>query len=156
MEEKKKSIGRRIKEAARSKNVSSQQLAAIIGKTRQAVYDIFNDRVSLSIETIIKISKELKIPLSDLLFDDPDRYYDLMPKAIPVDEVLKLATEIHKSAKEGLGLVNLRITKSREGIYILESIFRELNLKLEEEEINKFGNNVYESYLVTSIKLLKK
>jgi transcriptional regulator with XRE-family HTH domain len=156
MEEKKKSIGRRIKEAAKSKNVSAQQLAAVIGKTRQAVYDIYNDRVSVNIETIIIISRELKIPLGDLIFDDPDAYYDLIPKAIPIDEVLKLVTEIHKSAKEGFGLVNLRITKSKEGIFIFDSVFKELKQILEEEEIIKFGNNVYESYLVTNPGLLKK
>jgi len=155
MEEKKKNIGRRIKEVAKSKNVSPQQLAAVIGKTRQAVYDIYNDRVSVSIETIIIISRELKIPLGDLIFDDPDAYYDLIPKAIPIDEVLKLATEIHKSVKEGFGLVNLRITKSSEGMFILESVFKELKSKISEEEINKFGNYVYESYLATSPELLK-
>ncbi|MCX6322139.1 MAG: helix-turn-helix transcriptional regulator [Bacteroidia bacterium] len=150
------SIGSRIKVIAKSKKVSPQQLGNIIGKTRQAVYDIYNDRVSISIDTVVKIAKELNVPLITLLIENPDAYYDLMPKAIPIEEILKLLTYIHENTKEGLGLVNLRITKSSEGMFILESVFNELKNEITEEEINKFGNYVYESYLVTSPELLKK
>jgi transcriptional regulator with XRE-family HTH domain len=150
------SIGSRIKEIAKSKNVSPQQLGNIIGKTRQAVYDIYNDRVSVSIDTIIIIVKEFKVPIIDLIFDNPDAYYDLMPKSVPIEEVLKLITNIHEMTKTGSGLVNLRIIKSREAIFIFESSFRELKSKITQEEINKFGNYVYESYLATSPELLKK
>ena len=156
MDKKKNSLGIRIKEVAKSKKVSAQQLADMIGKTRQAVYDILNDRVAVSTETIMKIARELKVPLSDLLFDDPDSYYDLMPKAIPMDEILKLVTKIHEEAKQGNALVNLRITKSRDGMYILESFFRELKYNLTEEDKSKFGNNVYESYLLINPELLNK
>jgi len=149
-------IGSRIKKIAKSRNVSPQQLGTIIGKTRQAVYDIYNDRVSVSIDTVITIAKELKVPIIDLLFENQDVYYDLLPKAIPMEEVLKLVTYIHEETKKGSGLVNLRIIKSREGIFIFESFFRDLKSKITEEEINKFGNYVYESYLATSPELLKK
>ncbi len=149
------SIGSRIKEIAKSKNVSPQQLGNIIGKTRQAVYDIYNDRVSVSIDTVIKIARELKVPIITLLFENQDAYYDLIPKAIPIEEILKLVTNIHEMTKTGLGLVNLRIIKSREGMFILESVFNELKYKITEEEINKFGNYVYESYVATSPELLK-
>jgi len=149
------SIGSRIKEIAKSKKVSPQQLGTIIGKTRQAVYDIYNDRVSVSIDTVIKIAKELKVPIITLLFENPYAYYDLIPKAIPIEEILKLVTKIHEETKKGSGLVNLRITKSSEGMFILEAFFRELKSEVAEEEINKFGNYVYESYLATSPELLK-
>ena len=62
----------------------------------------------------------------------------------------------HEDTKKGSGLVNLRITKSSEGMFIFESAFKELKSEIAEEEINKFGNYVYESYLVTSPELLKK
>ncbi|MCJ7449356.1 MAG: hypothetical protein MUO72_16900 [Bacteroidales bacterium] len=150
------SVGSRIKEVARSKNVSPQHLGVIIGKTRQAVYDIYNDRVSVSIDTAIKIAQELKVPIITLLFENSDAYYDLIPKAIPIEEILKLVTNIHEETKKGLGLVNLRITKSSKGMFILESAFKELKSEITEEEINKFGNYVYESYLATSPELLKK
>ena len=149
------SLGSRIKEIAKSKKVSPQQLGNIIGKTRQAVYDIYNDRVSVSIDTVIKIAKELKVPIITLLFENPDAYYDLIPKAIPIEEILKLATNIHEGTKKGFGLVNLRITKSSEGMFILESVFSELKNNTTEDEINKFGNYVYESYQATSPELLK-
>ena len=149
-------IGSRIKEIAKSKNISPQQLGNIIGKTRQAVYDIYNDRVSVSIDTIIIIAKEFKVPIIDLIFNNQDAYYDLMPQTVPIEEVLKLITNIHEMTKTGSGLVNLRIIKSREGMFIFESFFRVLKSKITEKEINKFGNYVYESYLVTSPELLKK
>ena len=113
------SLGSRIKEIAKSKKVSPQQLGNIIGKTRQAVYDIYNDRVSVSIDTVIRIAKELKVPIITLLFENPDAYYDLIPKAIPIEEILKLVTNIHEETKKGFGLVNLRITKSSEWMFIL-------------------------------------
>jgi transcriptional regulator with XRE-family HTH domain len=150
------SLGSRIKEIAKSKKIPPQQLGNIIGKTRQAVYDIYNDRVSVSIDTVIKIAKELKVPIITLLFENPDAYYDLIPKAIPIEEILKLVTNIHEETKKGFGLVNLRITKSSEGMFILESDFKELKSKIPDDEINKFGNYVYESYLATSPELLKK
>jgi len=149
------SLGSRIKEIAKSKKVSPQQLGNIIGKTRQAVYDIYNDRVSVSIDTVIRIAKELKVPIITLLFENPDAYYDLIPKAIPIEEILKLVTNIHEETKKGFGLVNLRITKSSEGMFILESFFSELKNNTTEDEINKFGNYVYESYQATSPELLK-
>lgn len=149
------SLGSRIKEIAKSKKVSPQQLGNIIGKTRQAVYDIYNDRVSVSIDTVIRIAKELKVPIITLLFENPDAYYDLIPKAIPIEEILKLVTNIHEETKKGFGLVNLRIAKSSEGMFILESFFSELKNNTTEDEINKFGNYVYESYQATSPELLK-
>jgi len=150
------SVGSRIKSIAKSKNVSPQQIGNMIGKTRQAVYDIYNDRVSISVDTLIKIARELKEPIINFLIEDPDAYYDLIPIAIPINEILKLVSSIHEMTKKGMGLVNLRITKSKEGMFILESVFNELKSNLTEEEINKFGNYVYESYLITSPELLKK
>lgn len=112
--------------------------------------------VTGDIDTIIIIAKEFKVPIIDLILNNQDAYYDLMPKTVPIEEVLKLITNIHEMTKTGSGLVNLRIIKSSEGIFIFEYLFRELKSKITEEEINKFGNYVYESYLATSPELLKK
>ena len=86
---------------------------------------------------------------------DPDDYYRLVPMAIPVDEILTLMSEIHENAKKGKGLVNLHLLKSKEGIFILERYYDDLKSDIEENLFNRFGNNLYESYRVSSPEKLK-
>lgn len=150
------SVGLKIREIVKSKNVTPQQLGNMIGKTKQKVYDMYNERVSVKVDELIKIAKVLNEPVINFLIGDPDAYYDLVPKAIPIEEILKFMNYVHENAKEGRCLVNMYISKSKEGIYILEAEFHPLDQKLSEQEINKFGNQLYESYLITSPDLLKK
>jgi transcriptional regulator with XRE-family HTH domain len=144
------SIGSRIQEIAKSKNISPQELGKKIGKTRQAIYDIYNSRVSVNVDVLLKIADALDEKVISFFMGDPDDYYKLVPMAIPINVILELMSEIHEYAKKGSGLVNLHLSKSKEGIFILESSFTELKDKLGEDEINKFGNNLYESYMVSS------
>ena len=69
----------------------------------------------------------------------------MIPKVIPIQEIMKLMANIHESSKEGLGLVNLYFIKSNEEMYIMEYEFRELKNLLSEQEIDKFGNKLYEN-----------
>ena len=82
--------------------------------------------------------------------DDPDDYYRLVPMAIPINEILNLMSEIHENAKKGKGLVNLHLSKSREGIFILERYYVDIKNEIDEEYMNRFGNDLYESYMVGS------
>ena len=138
-------IGQKIREVAELKDISTQELANRIGRTRQALYDIYNDRVSVNIEMLESIAKALCEPIANFFIDDPDTYYDNIPQVIPIKEFLKHMKHVHEKARRGAGLVNLRIFKSRDGMYIMESEFRDLKVILTEEEIEKFGDQVDES-----------
>ena len=144
------SVGSNIQEIARGKNISPQELGKMIGRTRQAVYDIFNGRVSVNVDLLLKIAKALDKPVISFFKGDPDAYYDLVPMAFPINDILNLMSEIHEYAKKGQGLVNLHLSKSTEGIFILERYYVDIKHKLDDEFINRFGNNLYESYMVSS------
>ena len=134
----KTNIGERIKEVAELKNITAQELADRLGRTRQSIYDIYNSRVSLNVELLIKIAQELKEPVFNFFIDDPSSYYDMIPNAIPIEEIFKHMKHIHENAKRGAGLVHLRIFKTEEGMYILDSEYRDLNQKLSKNEKEKF------------------
>jgi transcriptional regulator with XRE-family HTH domain len=83
-------IGSRIQEIARSKNISPQELGKMIDKTRQAIYDIYNSRVSVNVDVLLKIAKALDEPVISFFMGDPDDYYKLDPMAIPINVILEL------------------------------------------------------------------
>lgn len=111
----------------------------------QSIYDIYSDRVSINVKLLKEIALALDEPIINFFIEGPDSYYDMIPKAIPIDEIIKLMANVHETAKEGMGLVNLYLTKSKEGMFIMESEFRELKNLLNEQEVDKFGNKLYES-----------
>ena len=143
----KTNVGGRIKEVAESKNITTQELADRIGRTRQSIYDIYNGRVSLSVDLLIKIAHELKEPVFNFFIDDPSSYYDMIPNALPIEEIFKHMKHIHENAKRGAGLVHLRIFKTKEGMYILDSEYRDLNQDLSENDKEKFGQQIEESII---------
>jgi transcriptional regulator with XRE-family HTH domain len=143
-------IGEKIKKTAQSKNISAQELSKRVNRTRQAIYDIYSNRVSINIKLLKEIALALDEPLWKFFIEGPDSYYDMIPKSIPVEEIIKLMTTIHEMAKEGNGLVNLHLIKSKEGMFIMEYGFRELKNLLSEQEIDKFGNKLYESIKLSS------
>jgi transcriptional regulator with XRE-family HTH domain len=55
--------GNKIKLIAEEKGISAQDLADRLGRTRQSIYDIYNGRVSLNVDLLIKIAKELNEPI---------------------------------------------------------------------------------------------
>jgi transcriptional regulator with XRE-family HTH domain len=138
-------IGEKIKKTAQSKNISAQELGKKVNRTRQAIYDIYSDRVSINVKLLKEIALALDEPIMNFFIEGPDSYYDMIPRAIPIEEILKLMANIHESAKEGLGLVNLHLIKSKEGMFVMDCAFRELKELLSEPEIDKFGNKLYES-----------
>lgn len=146
-------IGERIKAIAKSKGVSVKDLAKRIDRTTQTVYDIYNNRVNLNVDLLEKIAKGLDEPVFTFFVKDPESYYDMIPNAIPMEEVHKLMQSIQERVKDGEGLVNLYLTQSREGIFILNADFLPLRDKLSEEDINRFGNRLYESLVMSSPKI---
>lgn len=141
-------IGQKIKQVAELKNVSAQDLGERVGRTRQAIYDIYNARVSVSVDLLYKIAEALKEPVLNFFITDPDSYYDVIPQVMPIREVLKLMKLVNEQAKRDSGMVNLRIFRTKEGMYILESEFRELAIKLTKEEKIKFERHVDESHVI--------
>jgi transcriptional regulator with XRE-family HTH domain len=148
-------VGTRIKEIAKSKNISPRDLGNKIGKTRQAVYDIYNGRVSVNVDVLVEIADALNEPVISFFTGEPDDYYKLVPMAIPVSAILELMSEIHEHAKAGKGMVNLHLSKSREGILILERYYYDLKDQLAVSLINRFGNDLYESFRISSPEKLR-
>jgi transcriptional regulator with XRE-family HTH domain len=141
-------VNEKIKHIASLKGISAQELGTLIGRTRQGVYDIYNGRVSVSVGLMAKIAIALKEPIVNFFIDDPDSYYNMIPQVIPIQEILKHMRHVHEHAKRGEGMVNLRIFRSKDGMYILESEFHELKDKLTGDEIEKFDRQIDESFRI--------
>lgn len=143
-------IGQRIKEIAISKNVSARELGERIGRTKQATYDIYSQKVSVNTDLLGKIAEALDEPIINFFIDSQDALYDMIPYIIPMPEIHKLMKEIHESVKEGFALINLSITKSPEGMFLFDYEFRQLKQKLTKKEVDIFRNRLNVSYLITS------
>ena len=143
-------IGHKIRHVAESKNVSAQELGELIGRTRQGIYDIYNGRVAVSVDQLNNIAESLKEPIVNFFIEDPDSYYDMIPQVIPIREILKHMKHVHEQAKRGSGMVNLRIFRTKDGMYILESEFRELKKELGVKEIALLEKKVDESYAIVT------
>ena len=142
-------IGERIKTIAKSKGYTAQQLADKIGKTRQAVHDIYSGRVNVNLDQLKAIAIALKVPLPLIMVDSDDELYDLIPFMIPMKEIHKLMENIHDMVQKGSALVNLSIMQSLEGMYIFDYEFRPLESKLSKDEIEKFQNRLNVSFKIT-------
>jgi len=138
-------IGEKIKSIAALKGVSVFELAERIGRTRQGIYDIYNSRVSVSVEQLIRISEALEEPILNFFIDDPESYYEKIPQVVSMRETLKLIEQVNEHATRGEGMVNLRIFRTRDGMYIMESEFRQLKIELSDDEKIKFVNNIEET-----------
>ncbi|MFC2080439.1 helix-turn-helix transcriptional regulator [Bacteroidota bacterium] len=145
-------IGQKIHDVADAKNISAQVLAKKVERTRQTIYDIYNSRVSVTVDLLHKIAVALDEPIAHFFIEDPDSYYDNIPQVIPIQEVIKRISLIHEQAIRGSGMVNLRIFKSRDGMYIMESEFRELKDELSQEDIKKYEDHIDETIQICSSK----
>ena len=148
--------GKRIQEIAKSKGVTAKKLGKMVGRTPQSIFDIYGERVSINVKMLEKVAKALDEPIYNFFIESPDDYYDMMPNVIPMEEVHKFMVDVHERAKEGEAMYHMRIHKSTEGIYILDSSFAKLEDKLDEEELIKLGNQVYESIRISSPKLTRE
>ena len=63
-------IGEKIKIIAGSKGVSVLELAKRLGRTRQGIYDIYNSRVSVSVDQLKKIAEIYKHPIMNFLINN--------------------------------------------------------------------------------------
>jgi len=141
--------GKRIQEIAKSKGVTAKKLGEMVKKTPQAIYDIYSGRVSINVKLLEKVAKALDEPIIHFFIESEDAIYDMIPFVVPMPEIHKLMNSIHEMAKKRLGLVNLSITKTPEGMFLFESESRELETKLNDEEIDKFRNKLNVSEIIT-------
>ncbi len=142
-------IGKRIKNIARSKGFTAQQLGDKVGRTRQSIQDMYSGRIKVSLNQLKDVASALGVPLALLMVDSEDELYDMIPFIIPMKEIHKLMENIHEMAKKGSALVNLSITESTEGMFLFDYEFRPLESKLSEEEIEKFQNRLNVSFKIT-------
>ena len=149
-------INQKIKQIARQKNLSAKELGKRIGRSSQAVYDIYSGRVSVNVKLLEKIAKALNEPVFKFFIESPDDYHSMMPNAIPMEAIHKLMVDVHEYAKKGEGMFHMRIHKSTEGIYILDSSFAKMKKPLKQEKLVKLGNQVYESIRISSPKLTRE
>ena len=149
-------INQKIKQIARLKNLSAKGLGEKIGRSSQAIYDIYSGRVSVNVKLLEKIAEALDEPVFKFFIESPDDYHSMMPNVIPMEEIHKLMVSIHEFSKEGKAMYHMRIHKSTEGIYILDSSFAKLEKQLKPEELVKLGNQVYESIRISSPKLTRE
>jgi hypothetical protein len=56
--------------------------------------------------------------------------------------------QVHEHAIRGEAMVHLRIFRSKDGMYIMESYFNELKHKLTKDEIKIFDRQIEESFEV--------
>lgn len=148
--------GKRIQEIAKSKGLTAKMLGEMVGRTPQSIFDIYGERVSINVKLLKKVAKALDEPIYNFFIESPDDYYDMMPNVIPMEEIHKFMFDVHEHAKNNMGMFHLRIHKSSEGMYILESVFAKLEERLDEEDLIKLGNQVYESIRISSPKLTRE
>jgi len=148
-------IGNRIKEIARSKGISAQELGKNVGRTKQAMYDIYSQKVSVSTVLLEKIAKALNEPLHSFYVTSEKDYMDMVPEAIAIRGIHTLMDLIHEKAQEGNGLVNLTFTRSPEGRIYFDYEFRPLESKLTEDEIKRFENRVFQGMEITRSRFQK-
>ncbi|MCK4827267.1 hypothetical protein KA005_66670, partial [bacterium] len=65
-----------------------------------------------------KVAKALDVPVIYFFVESKDALHDMVPFIVPMPEIHKLMKDIHESAKKGLALVNLSITKTPQGMFL--------------------------------------
>ncbi|MFA6924416.1 MAG: helix-turn-helix domain-containing protein [Bacteroidales bacterium] len=156
-------IGLKIKELAESKKVSAKELGDKIGRTRQAVYDIYSGKVSVNIDLLEKIAKALDINIVLFLKEHSqwqalrkEMLNDALNEIIPIIisknyisilEIRQLIMDIHVNATKGKGLVNLNLVKQQNNSsFILEQSYEELKNSLKEKDLKRFTQNIFNKY----------
>ena len=111
-------IGKRIKEIATSKKVSANELAGLLNKTRQNIYDIYLGRVSVNTDLLEKIANVLYEPITSFFPDSKVpgyHYYTDINQIIKFSKFLppcniktQLIKGLENTKKEGFKLVDLQ------------------------------------------------
>jgi len=153
-------IGKRIKEIAERKKISAIELAGKLGKSRQAVYDIYSGKVSVNIDLLEKMAINLDEPIVNFLVDPTKPLVDrqalkemmieilrevLAKHYIHYSELQALIKEIHDNARQGLGLVHLRVKPTDEGP-MFNSEYRKLEKKINDKELSSFADKLLDDF----------
>ncbi|MEI6765057.1 MAG: helix-turn-helix transcriptional regulator [Bacteroidota bacterium] len=160
-------IGLKIKEIAEKKNVSVKNLADSIGRTRQAIYDIYSGKVSVNVDMLNKICGVLGVPVYTLFIGEsqlPQSQVELkkvinsiLAQVIKKNYVEKLAIRqlminIYTKASEGHGLVSLELKADKgEGQPVFHEVYKPLKNKLTDSELKDAANLIFKKFF-TNIK----
>lgn len=80
-------IGLKIRRMAEERKINIMDIVKYTGKSRSTVYNYLEGKTSIDIETLIKISELLKVPISEF-FDEIQGYKDEKSKRL--QEALEL------------------------------------------------------------------
>jgi transcriptional regulator with XRE-family HTH domain len=153
-------IGKRIQEIAKEKKVSAIELAEMIGKSRQAIYDIYHGRVSVNIDLLEKIANALDQPIIDFIDESAKPRIDRQALREVIIEIIKdvirknyiyykdlqtLSKEVHDKAKEGEGLVHLRVLKGEEKVEFVAQ-YMALKSKIPEKKLSAFADTLLDDF----------
>lgn len=160
-------IGLKIKEIAEEKNISPKELADGIGRTRQAVYDIYSGKVSVNVDLLEKICKVLGIEMHSIFLSESifPHSKDELKKVISgvtnqiiegnyidLTTIKTLIINILQNAYDGKGLVNLELLKHpKTGKFVLKAEYRPLKTKLTDGELKDFAKPAFSKFF-TEIK----
>jgi len=152
-------IGQRIKEMAESKNISAKELADHIGRTRQAIYDIYRGKVSVNVEMLSKICEKLNIEMPELFIPESNKLpnaedlkklirmvfaYILERNYISIDHIVKLMTNIYLNINNGKGLARLELADNlNNDVYPFKEDYKTSKEKLSDKELKDFANSIF-------------
>jgi transcriptional regulator with XRE-family HTH domain len=155
-------IGKKIKEIAEAKNISVKDLGEKIGRTRQAVYDIYTGKVSVNVELLNKICAVLGIEVYTLFVAENDlpQTKDELKRIIGgitsqvinnnyifAIHVRELMLNIHMKAKEGMGLINLEFnSKLKASDYPFVEHYKPLKTAISKPELQKYSEHIYGNF----------
>ena len=152
-------IGEKIKNIAESKNLTAKDLSEKLGRTRQAVYDIYSGKVSVNVDLLKKICTALDIEMYNLFVEGSSyskpTHEDLRKL---VKEVLtliieknyvnkifirQLITNIYFQVNQGQGLVKLELLNDKKrDEYPFKEEYREIGDKLTDKEVREIANSI--------------
>ena len=153
-------IGQKIKEIAVKNKISAIELADMLGKSRQAIYDIYRGKVSVNIDLLEKIAISLNEPIVNFFSDSSKPLVDRQALKEVITEIIRevlskyylhytelqgLIKEIHDKARLGEGLVHLRVKRTEEGA-VLISEYRKLENNILEKDLSRFADSLLDDF----------
>ncbi len=135
-----RTLGNRIAELRRAKNITQDEMAEKLNVTAQAVSKWENDISCLDIMLLPKIAQMLSVPVDELLSDQPKKRVELVPeeKRKSIDD---LVLRIYVNSKDGDRVkVNLPMPLVKAGL--------EMGLKMPEVSGNEALKDIDFSQLI--------
>lgn len=100
MKIKKLTIGRKIAQLRKAQGLTQTEFAKILGLTRRAIEYYENEANTLTIETVLKFSRILKVDSSELLTNEKTISEDNTPEKTP--KALKKFTKLNKTNQKAV------------------------------------------------------